>query len=90
MTTQKIVDCWWICCLLLVFQVQEAEGGQNAISRCQSWLPHLVWMDLRMPGVDGYEATRQIKAIASHTPIVIALTGSAFEEDRSGAIGCKV
>ncbi len=43
-----------------------------------------------MPNVDGYEATQQIKATATAAPVVIALTGSAFEEDRIGAIaiGC--
>lgn len=72
------------------FQVREAKDGQEAISLCQSWLPHLVWMDLRMPKVDGYEATQQIKTTTQPAPIVIALTGSAFEEDRMGAIaiGC--
>ncbi len=72
------------------FQVRQAKDGQEAISLCQSWLPHLVWMDLRMPGVNGYEATQQIKATVQPPPVIIALTGSAFEEDRMGAIvvGC--
>lgn len=83
------------------FQVREAQNGQEAIALCRSWLPHLVWMDLRMPGVNGYEATQQIRAIeqesegaeehSPHPPIkIIALTGSAFEADRRGAIaaGC--
>jgi signal transduction histidine kinase/DNA-binding response OmpR family regulator len=72
------------------FEVQTANNGQAAIDLAQNWHPHLVWMDLRMPGMDGYEATRQIKALTRPAPVVIALTGSAFEEDRKQAIatGC--
>jgi signal transduction histidine kinase/ActR/RegA family two-component response regulator len=73
------------------FEVQEAGGGQEAIEAFDRWQPHLVWMDIRMPDVDGYEATRQIKATAQGqaTP-VIALTPSAFEEERAAvlAAGC--
>lgn len=67
------------------FEVQEAGDGQETIEAFNRWQPHLVWMDMRMPNVDGYEATRQIKT----TP-VIALTASAFEEERVVvlAVGC--
>jgi signal transduction histidine kinase/DNA-binding response OmpR family regulator len=64
------------------FDVREARSGQEAVSVSQQWLPHLIWMDLRMPGLDGYEATQQIKATTTPVPIVIALTGGAFEDDR--------
>ena len=37
---------------------------------------------MRMPVMDGYEATKQIKAASDRAPVIIALTGSAFEEDR--------
>lgn len=45
---------------------------------------------MRMPVIDGFEATKQIKAAGSQAPVVIALTGSAFEEDRIAALstGC--
>lgn len=63
------------------FEVLEAENGQEAISIWSSWHPHLIWMDMRMPVLDGYEATRYIKSNSQETaPIVIALTASAFEE----------
>ena len=58
------------------------DSGQAAITLWQSWSPHLIWMDMRMPVMDGYEATKQIKAASDRTPVIIALTGSAFEEDR--------
>ncbi len=49
----------------------------------ERWKPHLIWMDMRMPVMDGYEATRRIKAAPSgQATVIIALTASAFEEDR--------
>ncbi|UBF27091.1 response regulator [Kovacikia minuta CCNUW1] len=72
------------------FEVREAENGQRAIELCQTWSPHLIWMDIRMPVLSGFEATQQIKALEGQPPVIIALTGSAFEEDRMMAlsIGC--
>lgn len=72
------------------FEVREATNGQEAIALGKSWSPHLIWMDMRMPVIDGFEATKQIKAAGTQAPIVIALTGNAFEEDRIVALakGC--
>ncbi|BAY50270.1 multi-sensor hybrid histidine kinase (plasmid) [Scytonema sp. HK-05] len=72
------------------FQVQEVTNGQEAVSLCKSWSPHLIWMDMQMPVMNGFEATKEIKALGGQSPVVIALTGSAFEEDRMAAlsIGC--
>ncbi|MGI0495338.1 PAS domain S-box protein [Alkalinema pantanalense CENA528] len=80
------------------FEVQEAENGQEAIAVWQQWRPHLVWMDIRMPTVDGYEATRQIRALEAqekNSPSILktkilALTASAFEDERAAilASGC--
>lgn len=73
------------------FDVREAGDGAQAIELFDAWHPHLIWMDMRMPVMDGIAATREIKARAadSKTPIV-ALTASAFEEERSSfiAAGC--
>jgi CheY-like chemotaxis protein len=67
----------------LGFEVREAADGREAIDAWESWEPHLIFMDMRMPGMDGYEATRRIKAtIRGHATIIIALTASALEEDR--------
>lgn len=75
------------------FAVQEATTGQEAIVRWQQWQPHLIWMDLRMPILDGYEATRQIRALEP-TPgetVIIALTAQASVSDRTSAlqVGCN-
>jgi PAS domain S-box-containing protein len=75
----------------LGFEVQQAENGREAIDRWKSFDPHLIWMDLRMPVMDGYEATRQIRAHPQGREIIIlALTASAFEDERPLAIaaGC--
>ena len=76
------------------FEVRDASNGKEAIDLFISWQPHLIWMDVRMPVMDGLEATKKIKQICqqsqSYTPIIIALTASAFAEDRDRILnaGC--
>jgi signal transduction histidine kinase/CheY-like chemotaxis protein/streptogramin lyase len=73
------------------FTVQEAVNGQQAVELHSNWHPHLIWMDMRMPVMDGYQATRQIKATPQgQDTAIIALTASAFEEERDEvlAAGC--
>ncbi|MEP0833099.1 response regulator [Microcoleus sp. AS-A8] len=73
------------------FEGQEAVNGQEAIELWSSWEPHLIWMDMRMPVMDGYEATKRIKAdLKGQATAIVALTASAFEEERSVVLsaGC--
>ncbi|MEG3927979.1 MULTISPECIES: GAF domain-containing protein [unclassified Microcoleus] len=68
--------------------VREARDGEEAIAVWEDWQPHLIWMDMQMPVMDGYEATRKIKAhpLGKQT-VIVALTASAFEEERQTILG---
>lgn len=73
------------------FSVREGVNGEEAINIWSNWEPHLIWMDMRMPVMDGYEATKYIKThLKGQATAIIALTASAFEEDRSVVLsaGC--
>ena len=75
------------------FDMRYAVNGVEGVKAWEEWQPHLVWMDIRMPLMDGYEATQKIKALAEtmgHSAIIIALTASAFDEDREAILkaGC--
>jgi two-component system sensor histidine kinase/response regulator len=75
----------------LGFRVREAENGQEAVKVWKEWQPHLIWMDIRMPIMDGYKATRHIKALPQgKETIIVALTAGAFEGERAAALsaGC--
>jgi CheY-like chemotaxis protein len=81
------------------FEVQDAENGQEALALWKHWRPHLIWMDMHMAGIDGYEATKAIRNEELRmqqnetdlTPApgsiphvpIIALTASSFEEERA-------
>jgi two-component system sensor histidine kinase/response regulator len=73
------------------FVVRQAADGQDAIAVWSEWQPALVWMDMRMPVLDGYQATSVIRRLErgseTRTPI-IALTASAFEHDRPAILEC--
>jgi signal transduction histidine kinase len=67
----------------LHFEVREAENGQEALESWQTWRPHLIWMDIRMPVIDGLEAAHQIKSsLEGQATVIIALSASSFEDDR--------
>ncbi|GAB4381405.1 MAG: hypothetical protein Kow00121_39850 [Elainellaceae cyanobacterium] len=75
----------------LGFEIREAENGQEGIAVWETWEPDLIWMDMRMPVMDGYETTKYIKAQPQgKKTVVIAITASAFEEERAAvlAVGC--
>ncbi|WP_017296986.1 PAS domain S-box protein [Nodosilinea nodulosa] len=75
--------------------VREAAHGAEAIAQWRQWQPHLIWMDLRMPTLDGCEATRRIRAESAaiangDRPIIIALSAQASNDECSNALaaGC--
>ncbi|MEN9518884.1 MAG: hypothetical protein RLZZ381_1472 [Cyanobacteriota bacterium] len=66
------------------FEVKQASNGQEAIDVWQSWQPHLIWMDMRMPVIDGYEATQQIRShLNGQATAILALTASTLEEEKA-------
>ena len=73
------------------FEVVMAFDGKLGVAAARTELPDLILMDMNMPEVDGWEATRQVKAdpAISHIP-VIALTAHAMagDRDRAMAAGC--
>jgi two-component system, cell cycle response regulator DivK len=72
-------------------RVDEAVDGEDALEKIATLLPDLVVMDLSMPRLDGWEATRRIKANAEwrHIPVLV-VTGHALEQDvrRAREAGC--
>ena len=65
------------------FKVMLAENGEQAIKLFQSWQPHFIWMDRRMPIMDGMEATKRIRAFPDGKAVkIVAVTASAFLDQR--------
>ncbi|MDD2721507.1 MAG: ATP-binding protein [Gallionella sp.] len=63
--------------------VKLAENGEQGVQLFQSWQPHLIWMDRRMPVMDGMDATRCIRELpGGHQVKIVAVTASAFTEQR--------
>lgn len=82
----KLLNCQLLIKLLspMGFEVKEAHNGQEAIAIWDTWEPHLIWMDMRMPVMDGYEATKHIKSTTKgNATAVIALTASILEEEKA-------
>ena len=75
------------------FEVREAENGYQAVELWESWQPHLILLDTRMPVMDGFETVRKIRAKEKQSQrrtVIIALTASTFEERKGEIIaaGC--
>ena len=70
------------------FETATATNGEEAITIWQTWQPNLIWMDIRMPIMDGYQAIRLIRQQEAQLhpkkpTYIIALTASAFDEQQA-------
>ena len=73
------------------FDIREAANGQQAIEAVKAELPDLIFMDLKMPVMDGWEATKRIRQMPSGDTVrIIALTAQAMagDEQKALAAGC--
>lgn len=83
----------------LGFDIREAENGQKAVEIWEQWKPHLIWMDIHMPVMDGYKAAGKIrkqmaesgKNKAPDFPIIIAISTDFLEDEYDIAVssGCN-
>jgi signal transduction histidine kinase/ActR/RegA family two-component response regulator len=73
------------------FAVQSAETGEAGIRLFKSWRPHFIWMDWRLPEMDGSEATRSIRALEGGREVIIAgLSASVFPSEREEMLASGV
>jgi len=82
----KEINCQLLIKLLepLGFEMKIARNGKEAIAIWDEWEPHLIFMDMRMPVMDGYEATKYIKSTTKgNATAIIALTASVLEEEKA-------
>jgi signal transduction histidine kinase/streptogramin lyase/DNA-binding response OmpR family regulator len=73
------------------FSIEEARDGEEAIAKFQQWHPHFIWMDMRMPVMDGYAATKKIRELPGGAEVkIVAVTASVLAEHREPilAAGC--
>jgi two-component system cell cycle response regulator DivK len=74
------------------YQLIEAENGEDGVAAAAADRPDLILMDIQLPLLDGYEATRRIKAQPALSAIpIIAVTSYALsgDEDKARAAGCE-
>jgi two-component system cell cycle response regulator DivK len=71
------------------YDVFEATSGEEGVRMAREVTPHLILMDLQLPGIDGVEALRRIRAeTGSRAVPVVAVTAFAMPEDRRRAFAC--
>jgi CheY-like chemotaxis protein len=81
----------------LGFEVETASDGQKGIETWKAWRPHLIFLDIGLPEMDGHEISKYIRAHIEEEqmsdsaqqgsqPVIVALTASAFEEDRKAIL----
>ena len=74
------------------YEVIEAVTGEDGVATAETQLPDLILMDIQLPGLDGYEATRQIKANPDleHIPIIVVTSYALSGDDvKAFEAGCN-
>lgn len=74
------------------YELAEAVTGTDGVALASSWKPDLILMDIQLPEIDGYEATRRIKADPRLNSVpIIAVTSFALsgDEHKAFAVGCS-
>jgi CheY-like chemotaxis protein len=74
------------------FVVRTAANGKEAVELFQAWQPHFIWMDMRMPVMDGFAATQAIRELPEGKRLpIVAFTAAAFDEERRAILsaGCN-
>jgi len=73
------------------FQVRIAENGQQGVDLFQQWQPDFIWMDRRMPVMDGLVATQKIRTLPAGNKVkIVALSASVFEEQKQQVLEAGV
>ena len=73
------------------FDVRDAANGKQAVELFESWNPQFIWMDIRMPILDGYEATKKIRALEKGKETkIVALSAHVMQDELSKIyeVGC--
>jgi two-component system cell cycle response regulator DivK len=74
------------------YETEEVTNGEEAVAKAAKLRPNLIVMDIRLPGIDGLEATRRLKSDPSTAAIpIVAVTAHALPEDEARilAAGCQ-
>jgi two-component system cell cycle response regulator DivK len=72
------------------YEIMEAENGEEALTAAAKQRPDLILMDIQLPIMDGYEATRRIKAdpTLTHVPVIAVTSALSGDKTKARAAGC--
>ncbi len=73
------------------FNLKQAANGAECLELFKTWMPHFIWLDMRMPVMDGYEAARRIRQLPGGDSVkIVAVTASVFIDQEQAVIdaGC--
>ena len=65
------------------FRVRAAETGESGVELSKTWKPHFIWMDRRLPAMDGLEATKCVRAMDGGSDVkIVGMSASVFASER--------